>query len=72
MAKKTGNRGMKRLRDEQQVRQRPGVIFGTNDEQGALNGINEIVDNSIDEAREGHGSVINYTVERGEGDINSA
>ena len=42
MAKKTGNRGMKRLRDEQQVRQRPGVIFGTNDEQGALNGINEI------------------------------
>ena len=59
------NRGMKRLKDEQQVRQRPGVIFGTNDEQGAFNGACEIIANGIDEGREGYGSSFRVTVEEG-------
>lgn len=49
------NRDMKRLKDEQQVRQRAGVIFGTNDEMGAAHGVEEVVANSVDEAREGFG-----------------
>ena len=58
------NRGMKRLKDEEQVRQRPGVIFGTNDENGAFNGVFEVIANSIDEAREGYGKVIKIDVEK--------
>ena len=58
------NRNMKRLKDEQQVRQRPGVIFGTNDEVGAFNGIFEVIANSIDEAREGYGKSIRVKVEQ--------
>ena len=58
-------RGMKRLKDEQQVRQRPGVIFGTNDEQGAFNGAFEIVANGIDEGREGYGKSLRVKVEDG-------
>lgn len=56
------NRNMKRLKDEQQVRQRPAPIFGTNDEHGAFNSVNEIITNSVDEAREGYGNVINVSV----------
>lgn len=56
------NRNMKRLKDEQQVRQRPAPIFGTNDEHGAFNSVNEILTNSVDEAREGYGNVINVSV----------
>ena len=52
------NRNMKRLKDEQQVRQRAGVIFGTNDEFGAAHGVEEVIANSVDEAREGHGDEI--------------
>jgi len=56
---------MKRLKDEQQVRQRPAPIFGTNDEKGAFHSIDEIISNSVDEAREGYGKVIKITVEEG-------
>lgn len=59
------SRNMKRLQDEQQVRQRPGVIFGTNDERGAFNGAFEVIANSIDEAREGYGKSISVKVEQG-------
>lgn len=52
------NRNMKRLKDEQQVRQRPAPIFGTNDEKGAFHSVDEIIANSIDEAREGYGKRI--------------
>lgn len=58
-------RKMKRLKDEQQVRQRPGIIFGTNDEYGAFRGVVEVIANSIDEAREGFGKSIRVTVEEG-------
>lgn len=60
------NRNMKRLQDEEQVRQRPTVIFGTNDEKGAFKTIDEIVANSVDEAREGYGKSIRVTVEAGD------
>ena len=56
------NRNMKRLKDEQQVRQRPAPIFGTNDEKGAFHSVDEIIANSIDEAREGHGKEIRIKV----------
>ena len=59
------SRNMKRLKDEQQVRQRPAPIFGTNDERGAFHSVDEIIANSIDEAREGHGKNIYVTVEEG-------
>lgn len=58
------SRNLSTLKDEQQVRQRPGVIFGTNDEKGAFQGADEVVANSIDEAREGYGSHIIVTVEK--------
>lgn len=61
----SNSRNMKRLKDEQQVRQRPAPIFGTNDERGAFHSVDEIIANSIDEAREGYGNVINITVEEG-------
>ena len=62
----TDSRGLKMLKDEQQVRQRPGVIFGTNDKFGAFHGVFEIIANSIDEAREGYGKSVRVTVEEGD------
>lgn len=59
------NRNMKRLKDEQQVRKRPAPIFGTNDENGAFHSVDEIIANSIDEAREGYGKIISVTVDEG-------
>lgn len=59
------NRNMKRLKDEQQVRQRPAPIFGTNDEKGAFHSVDEIIANSVDEHREGYGNSIRITVEPG-------
>ena len=53
-----GDSSIKSLKNEDQVRLRPGVIFGTNDEAGAANGGWEIIANSIDEVREGYGKQI--------------
>lgn len=66
-------RNLKSLKDEQQVRQRPGVIFGTNDVKGAFHSVEEIIANAVDEAREGFCNhiivdVIRAAV-RGEGDV---
>ena len=61
MADKTSNysdTSISSLKDEEQVRMRPAVIFGTNDEQGASHGIYEIIANAIDEVREGYGNRI--------------
>lgn len=57
-----GQNSISRLKDEQQVRQRPAVIFGTNDERGAAHGIYEIIANAIDEAREGFGDKIKISI----------
>jgi len=53
-----GQNSITTLKEEQQVRQRPAVIFGTNDEYGAAHGVYEIIANAIDEAREGYGKQI--------------
>lgn len=57
------SRNMKRLKDEQQVRQRAGVIFGSNTEKGAFHSVDEVFANSVDEAREGYGKSIRIKVE---------
>ena len=57
-----GNSSISALKDEQQVRQRPAVIFGTNDVNGCAHSIFEIIANSIDEAREGYGDLIELEV----------
>ena len=59
-----GQNAIQALKDEQQVRQKVGVIFGTNDAAGAAHGIFEIIANSIDEAREGYGKQIRITIRK--------
>lgn len=71
MTKPTNNydqSSITRLKDEQQVRQKASVIFGTNDETGAAHGIYEIIANSIDEAREGYGKQIRINIKHS-GDV---
>jgi len=66
MAKKNsaalyGNESISRLKGADRVRKRPGVIFGSDDIEGCQHAFFEILSNSIDEAREGHGQVITVT-----------
>ncbi len=62
MDKKTyGNESISSLKGAERVRKRPGVIFGSDGIEGCEHSIFEILSNSIDEAREGHGDVINVT-----------
>ncbi|MBQ4486174.1 MAG: DNA topoisomerase, partial [Oscillospiraceae bacterium] len=49
------------LEGEDRVRKRPAVIFGSDDLEGCKHSVFEIVSNSIDEAREGHGDRIIVT-----------
>lgn len=46
------------LKGADRVRKRPGVIFGSDGIEGCQHSFFEILSNSIDEAREGHGDVI--------------
>ncbi|MGI6157947.1 MAG: toprim domain-containing protein [Saccharofermentanales bacterium] len=62
MAQNYDNASISQLKGPDRVRLRPGVIFGSDDLRGAQQSFFEILSNSIDEAREGHGSVI--TVKR--------
>lgn len=50
------------LKDEETVRARPSVIFGTNDEYGAAQSVYEIIANAIDEYREGYGKQIKISL----------
>ena len=49
------------LKGPDKVRLRPGVIFGSDGLDGCQHSIFEILSNSIDEAREGHGNKIHVT-----------
>ncbi len=64
MAQKTnhyGNDAISALKGADRVRKRPGVIFGSDGLEGCEHAVFEIMSNSIDEAREGHGSLITVT-----------
>ncbi len=52
------NESIKQLKDEDRVRLRPAVIFGSDGLDGCEHSVFEIISNSIDEAREGYGNVI--------------
>ena len=56
-----GNESIVRLKDEDRVRKRPAVIFGSDDLEGCKHAVFEILSNAIDEAREGHGDTIVVT-----------
>ena len=49
------------LKGAERVRARPGVIFGSDGLEGCCHSVFEILSNSIDEAREGYGTVIDIT-----------
>ena len=56
-----GNESISALKGADRVRKRPGVIFGSDGLEGCEHAVFEILSNSIDEAREGHGKVITVT-----------
>ena len=62
-AKKTeyGNTDISQLKGADRVRKRPAVIFGSDGLDGCEHSFFEILSNSIDEAREGHGNKIIVT-----------
>jgi len=49
------------LKGADRVRKRPSVIFGSDGLEGCQHSVFEIISNSIDEAREGFGSVVEIT-----------
>ena len=64
MAKSTvnyGNDSIRQLKDEERVRLRPAVIFGSDGLDGCAHAAFEILSNSVDEARQGYGSLITLT-----------
>ena len=63
MAKKPqyNNDSIVALKEEQRVRQKPAVIFGSDGVDGCEHAVFEIVSNSVDEAREGYGDRIVVT-----------
>ncbi|MCH4891283.1 DNA topoisomerase [Acidaminobacter sp. JC074] len=56
-----GNNSISALKGADRVRKRPAVIFGSDGLEGCQHSFFEILSNSIDEAREGHGNVIEVT-----------
>ena len=59
--KKYDNESISSLKGADRVRKRPGVIFGSDGIEGCEHSVFEILSNSIDEAREGHGNIIKIT-----------
>ncbi|MDD2362664.1 MAG: toprim domain-containing protein, partial [Oscillospiraceae bacterium] len=57
-----GNESITSLKGADRVRKRPSVIFGSDGLEGCQHAVFEILSNSIDEAREGHGNKINVTM----------
>lgn len=60
-AKVYGDESISSLKGADRVRKRPAVIFGSDGIDGCQHSIFEILSNSIDEAREGHGNKITLT-----------
>ena len=56
-----GNESISALKGADRVRKRPGVIFGSDGLEGCEHAVFEILSNSIDETREGHGKKITVT-----------
>lgn len=56
-----GNDSITSLKGADRVRKRPSVIFGSDGLEGCKHSVFEIVSNSIDEARDGHGDKIIIT-----------
>ena len=56
-----GDQSITSLRGEDRVRKRPAVIFGSDGLDGCEHSFFEILSNAVDEAKEGHGSVIKIT-----------
>ncbi len=54
-----GNESITSLKGADRVRKRPAVIFGSDGVEGCEHAIFEILSNAIDEARDGHGDIIN-------------
>ena len=55
------NESISMLKGADRVRKRPAVIFGSDDIDGCKHSVFEIISNSIDEARDGHGDKIIVT-----------
>ena len=67
MAKNTANYGndsIRQLKDEERVRLRPAVIFGSDGLDGCAHAAFEILSNAVDEARQGYGKLITLTAFR--------
>lgn len=60
-AKEYGEQSIKSLKGAERVRKRPAVIFGSDGLDGCEHAFFEILSNSVDEAREGFGDVIDIT-----------
>ena len=60
-SKKYDNESISMLKGADRVRLRPAVIFGSDGLDGCEHSIFEILSNSIDEARQGHGREITVT-----------
>ena len=58
------NQSIKALKGADRVRNRPAVIFGSDGLEGCEHSFFEILSNSVDEAREGHGNEIVVTAFR--------
>ena len=56
------NQSIKALKGADRVRKRPAVIFGSDGLEGCEHSFFEILSNSVDEAREGHGNEIKIIV----------
>ncbi len=57
-----GNESITSLKGADRVRKRPAVIFGSDGLEGCEHSFFEILSNSIDEAREGYGDLIEVTL----------
>ena len=56
-----GNDSIRQLKDEERVRLRPAVIFGSDGLDGCAHAAFEILSNAVDEARQGFGKLITLT-----------